>query len=189
MSGPTEKDSGKTLAERLTDVASREKAAVAKIREDFHTSRNTNDEFNEKQTFGERIADKVATFGGSWTFIGLFGATLIFWIVLNSYLLIRSNKEAFDPYPYILLNLVLSMLSALQAPVIMMSQNRQAAKDRLDAENDYHVNLKSEVEILSLHDKLDDLREKKWTELIEMQQNQINALTELLRNGTASTNR
>lgn len=187
MNGPRENDLGKTIARRLTEATSREKATVGKARGNSHISRNTNQVFTEKQTFGERVADKVAAFGGSWTFIGLFAATLFFWILLNSYLLIKSD-EVFDPFPFILLNLVLSMLSAIQAPVIMMSQNRQTSKDRLDAENDYHVNLKAELEILSLHEKLDDLREKKWSELIEMQQTQINALTQLLKDRPASTN-
>jgi uncharacterized membrane protein len=97
------------------------------------------------------------------------------WVILNSYVLIN-YKDTFDPYPYILLNLFLSMLAALQAPVIMMSQNRQAAKDRLDAQHDYEVNLKAELEILSLHEKLDDLRDQKWIELVKTQQQQIHLL-------------
>ena len=129
----------------------------------------------DDRTFGERIADRVAKFGGSWTFILIFFGVLILWVVLNSYLLFSYN-ETFDPYPYILLNLFLSMLAALQAPVIMMSQNRQAAKDRLDAQHDYEVNLKAELEILSLHEKLDDLRDQKWIELVKIQQQQIGLL-------------
>jgi uncharacterized membrane protein len=104
---------------------------------------------------------------------------------LNSWLLARRG-EAFDPYPYILLNLILSMLAALQAPVIMMSQNRQAAKDRLDAAHDYEVNLKAEMEILSLHQKLDTLREQQWAELVATQQEQIRLLTLLLESHSAS---
>ena len=188
MSGPTENNLGKTIARRLNEMASREKAAVAKMRGHFHISRDTNQEFNEKQTFGERFADNVAAFGGSWTFIGLFTSVLVFWIVLNSILMVKSDK-VLDPFPYMLMNLVLSMLAAIQAPVIMMSQNRQTAKDRLDAENDYQVNLKAELEILSLHEKLDDLRDKKWAELMEIQQTQINTLSQLLKDGAAATNR
>jgi uncharacterized membrane protein len=121
----------------------------------------------------------VAAFGGSWTFIGIFASVLIAWIVLNSVILAKAHS-AFDPYPYILLNLFLSMIAAIQAPVIMMSQNRQAAKDRLDAAHDYEINLKAELEIAHLHQKMDELREKQWTELVAMQQKQIRMLTKLL---------
>ena len=107
--------------------------------------------------FGQHVADKVATFGGSWTFIILFGAVLAVWVVVNTFLLIA---HPFDPYPYILLNLFLSMLAALQAPVIMMSQNRQASKDRLKADLDYEVNLKAELEVAQLHSKVDRIYEE-----------------------------
>jgi CRP/FNR family transcriptional regulator, cyclic AMP receptor protein len=120
-------------------------------------ARNVNEESDERITFGERIADRVATFGGSWTFIMSFATVLISWVVLNSILL--ANRP-FDPYPYILLNLFLSMLAAIQAPVIMMSQNRQATKDRLKADLDYEVNLKAELEIAQLHRKLDHMTER-----------------------------
>jgi uncharacterized membrane protein len=119
-------------------------------------ARNLNVEEDEMMTFGQRIADKVATFGGSWTFIITFGVILLSWVALNT---IALHDKGFDPYPYILLNLVLSMLAALQAPVIMMSQNRQAQKDRLKADLDYEVNLKAELEIAQLHNKLDKLYE------------------------------
>src|SRR5213082_2346566 len=127
-----------------------------------------------------RLADKVAAFGGSWTFIIIFVAVLLSWVLLNSFILARRGA-AFDVYPYILLNLFLSMLAAVQAPVILMSQNRQGVKDRLDAAHDYEVNLKAELEILSLHEKLDELREMKWAGLIGMQQEQIRLLTQLLK--------
>ena len=130
-------------------------------------------------TFGERMADRVAAFGGSWTFLGIFAAVMVTWVVLNSVVLLRSGGT-FDPYPYILLNLFLSMLAAIQAPIILMSQNRYAAKDRLNAEHDYEVNLKSELEILALHEKLDLLRETQWAELIRIQQEQIALLTLML---------
>jgi uncharacterized membrane protein len=120
----------------------------------------------------------VATFGGSWLFIIMFALSLLAWVLLNFFLLVRRG-ETFDPYPYILLNLFLSMLAAIQAPVILMSQSRQAEKDRVDAAHDYEVNLKAELEILSLHEKLDELREKKWGELILLQQEQIQLLTQL----------
>lgn len=142
-------------------------------------ARDTNKEFDTQLTFGQRLADKVAAFGGSWTFIILFAAVLAAWIVLNSVILARRH-EAFDPYPYILLNLFLSMTAAVQAPVIMMSQNRQAAKDRMDAAHDYEINLKAEMEIGRLHEKMDDLREQRWAELVSMQQEQIRLLQQLL---------
>lgn len=142
-------------------------------------SRNTNQTFDASLTFGQRLADKVAAFGGSWTFIIIFVGILLSWVALNSVVLAKQH-DAFDPYPYILLNLVLSMLAAIQAPVIMMSQNRQAAKDRLDAAHDYEVNMKAELEISALHSKLDALREQQWAELVAMQQEQIRLLTELL---------
>jgi len=121
------------------------------------TVRNLNEEEDEQMTFGERIADRVASFGGSWTFIIIFGTFLVGWIILNSVMLLR---KPFDPYPYILLNLFLSMTAAEQAPVIMMSQNRQNIKDRLRADLDYQINLKSELEVAQLHRKLDHLTER-----------------------------
>jgi uncharacterized membrane protein len=136
----------------------------------------------DDRTFGERVADAVAAFGGSWTFIFLFAFVIGGWVILNSYILYRAG-ETFDPYPYILLNLFLSMLAAVQAPVILMSQNRQAAKDRLTAEHDYEVNLKAELEVRLLHEKLDELREQKWIELVEMQQRQLRMLERLLSAG------
>jgi CRP/FNR family cyclic AMP-dependent transcriptional regulator len=120
-------------------------------------ARNPNVEEEDSMTFGERIADRVAAFGGSWTFIGIFGFFLVGWIILNSWIL---AKKPIDPFPYILLNLFLSMIAALQAPVIMMSQNRQSTKDRLKADLDYEVNLKSELEVAQLHRKLDHLTER-----------------------------
>ena len=121
---------------------------------------NPNEVMEGSETFGERVADQVARFGGSWRFIGSFGAILVFWVLINTVLLLGRRSEPFDPYPFILLNLFLSMLAALQAPVIMMSQNRQDAKDRIRSELDYQVNLKAEAEIMHLHEKFDDLRHK-----------------------------
>ena len=126
------------------------------------------------------MADKVASFGGSWTFISIFMGVMVTWIFLNSFILIKLVEGSFDPYPYILLNLVLSMLAAIQAPIILMSQNRQAYKDRLSAEHDYEVNLKAEFEIIGLHEKMDSLREKQWSELIAIQQEQLKLLSQLL---------
>ena len=118
-------------------------------------SRDTNKAVAFHQTFGDRLADTIARIGGSWSFIMGFIAFLIVWTVGNVWLLTR---DAFDPYPFIFLNLVLSMVAALQAPVIMMAQNRQTERDRIDAAHDYEVNLKAEIEIMALHEKLDELR-------------------------------
>ncbi|MFD1333316.1 DUF1003 domain-containing protein [Methylopila musalis] len=139
-------------------------------------ARDPNEAFDDRMSFGERLADKVATFGGSWTFILLFCAFLVLWAIANIWLLTRP----FDPYPFIFLNLMLSMLAALQAPVIMMSQNRQSAKDRHNAQLDYEVNLKAEIEIMALHEKLDRLRDENIVALLAKQQEQITLLTELV---------
>jgi uncharacterized membrane protein len=124
---------------------------------------------------GDRIADRVASFGGSWRFIGIAVAAICVWMAVNI-----TRQQPFDPYPYILLNLVLSCLAALQAPVIMMSQNRQSARDRLDAQHDYEVNTRAEIEILALHTKLDEIRDQKWAELIDMQERQLALLAQLV---------
>jgi CRP/FNR family transcriptional regulator, cyclic AMP receptor protein len=118
-------------------------------------TRNANDEVDETLTFGARIADRVAAFGGSWPFVLGFTSLLIGWMSVNTYL----ARQAFDPYPFVLLNLALSALAALQAPVIMMSQNRHSAKDRIRADLDYEVNLKAGLEIAHLHNKVDRLHE------------------------------
>jgi uncharacterized membrane protein len=133
---------------------------------------------DDTSTFGERLADGVAAFGGSWRFILIFTGLLLAWTVLNTELL---GKTAFDPYPYVFLNLLLSMTAALQAPVIMMSQNRQNARDRLSAESDYAVNLKSEIEIMALHEKFDAMRADQIIALLEKQQTQFDVLTALVR--------
>lgn len=140
-------------------------------------SRDVQKDFESHLTFGQRLADQVAEFGGSWTFILIFATFLVAWVVLNSIILIST---AFDPYPYIFLNLLLSMIAAIQAPVIMMSQNRQAMKDRLAAQHDYEVNLKAEIEVLALHDKLDSLRTGQIEEILVKQQKQIELLTDLV---------
>ena len=170
----------KLFPDRVDNLTEREHRVVDRHLKRWHVSRNINTEFDEKYTFGQRIADQVAAFGGSWTFIIIFCLILLSWVALNSFVLAKLGK-AFDPYPYILLNLVLSMLAALQAPVIMMSQNRQATKDRLNAAHDYEVNLKAELEILALHEKLDRLREQQWQELVLLQQEQIRLLNEILQ--------
>ncbi len=131
----------------------------------------------DARTFGERVADGVARFGGSWRFIGGFGVFLALWVIGNVWLL---RAHTFDPYPFIFLNLLLSMLAALQAPVIMMSQNRQAARDRIAAEHDYAVNLKAELEIMALHDKLDQLRVEQLEKILAAQSEQIVLLRQLI---------
>ncbi len=127
----------------------------------------------EEMTTGEKISDKVATFGGSWRFIVLFGAILTIWIVLNSVVLLN---RAFDPYPFILMNLILSCIAALQAPVIMMSQNRKEQKDRKRSENDYLINLKAEIEIRTLHQKINMLMEDELANLFKIQKLQTEIL-------------
>ncbi|WP_426174516.1 DUF1003 domain-containing protein [Massilia sp. TWR1-2-2] len=133
----------------------------------------------EAASFGQRAADAVARFGGSWTFIMLFALVLCTWVLLNSWLLARNGGKGFDPYPYILLNLFLSMLASIQAPVILMSQNRQGEKDRRDARHDYEINLKAELEIISLHEKIDALKVTQWEQLIALQREQIRMLSSL----------
>ena len=150
-----------------------------------HIARNVAKDFDAKTSLGQRAADAVASFGGSWTFVGLFAATMLVWVALNAFLLM-SRAKTFDPYPYILLNLFLSMLAAIQAPIILMSQNRQSEKDRSSAEHDYEVNLKAELEIMLLHQKIDLLRETQWEELLEIQKEQLKRLAALVEKKTLS---
>jgi uncharacterized membrane protein len=139
-------------------------------------AKNPDVQFEAKLTRGQRWADRIAAFGGSWTFIFVFTLVLIVWMSINSYLL---TSHPFDPYPYILLNLALSALAAVQAPVIMMSQNRQEARDRLRAMHDYQVNLKAELEIRQLHQKIDHLLSRQWERLVEIQEVQIELINEI----------
>ncbi len=138
-------------------------------------SHNVERDYGEGRTLGERLSDRLASFGGSWTFLIAFFAVLLIWIATNVAL---AQRGAFDPYPFILLNLVLSCLAAIQAPIIMMSQQRQEAKDRLRSLNDYQVNLKAELEIRHLHEKLDHLISRQWQRLAEIQELQIELLQE-----------
>ena len=137
---------------------------------------NIDKEFEESITPTQRLADDVARIGGSWIFVVGFVAVMFAWIALNVWIL---RERAFDPYPFILLNLLLSCIAALQAPVIMMSQNRLAARDRRQADQDYRVNLKAEIEVASLHEKLDHLLHNQWESMVELQQIQIDLLHEL----------
>jgi len=161
-------------------LSSAEKRVIGDILERRRTSRDIMRDHDDTLTFGQRVADRVASFGGSWTFILLFMGVLVIWVTLNSVLLLRIGDQAFDPYPYILLNLFLSMLAAFQAPVIMMSQNRQAARDRADQAHDYEVNLKTEMELMQLHDKVDEFVHDQLVTMLEQQNHQIEMLRELL---------
>jgi uncharacterized membrane protein len=137
----------------------------------------------ESTTLGDRLADRVARFGGSWTFISLFGLFMLAWAIVNTEIL----RTAVDPYPYIFLNLLLSMLAALQAPIIMMSQHRQATKDRKMAAHDYEVNLKAEIEIMALHEKLDALRSEQMLKLLANQQETLQLMKRALERLTPAS--
>lgn len=148
------------------------------IAERTHVTRNPADDPEGRSSWGQRAADAVASFGGSWIFVGLFAGCMLTWVGLNAALVLLRGST-FDPYPYILLNLFLSMLAAIQAPIILMSQNRQSEKDRLTAAHDYEVNLKAELEIMLLHEKLDLLRQTQWSALLELQHQQLGLLQSL----------
>jgi len=149
---------------------------VVKSLADHETlAENIEAEYAEQRTLGERLSDRLASFGGSWTFIILFGVVLLTWMGFN---IVEAGTSQFDPYPFILLNLVLSCLAAIQAPIIMMSQKRQEAKDRLRSENDYRVNLKAELEIRHLHEKMDHMLTRQWERLAEIQQIQLEMMHE-----------
>lgn len=152
-----------------------ETAVIKSIKENELLTFETGEE-RKGLTFGERVSDKVASFGGSWKFVSIFFFLLFSWIILNSFLLFMSH---FDPYPFILLNLILSCLAAIQAPIIMMSQNRKDVKDRFRAENDYKINLKSEIEIRTLHEKVDHLLLDQWSKMMEIQEIQIEILQDI----------
>ncbi len=175
--------------EYIEDVLEEERGTLTRLEQEFVESlaerellsKNINIEFERDLSFGERLADKVAEIGGSWGFILGFSAVVAMWVILNSIALLKSH---FDPYPYILLNLVLSCLAAVQAPIIMMSQNRQDAKDRLRSEYDYKVNLKAELEIRHLNERIDLLLRHQWQRLLEIQQIQIDILEEFANRRT-----
>jgi uncharacterized membrane protein len=135
-----------------------------------------NKAFDDSLSFGDRLADKVAAVGGSWAFVSTFGAFLFIWVVVNTIVLVTG---AFDPYPFILLNLFLSTIAALQAPIIMMSQNRSAARDRQQAENDFKTNLKAELEVRAIGEKLDQLLHNHWARLMEIQQMQMEMMQDM----------
>ncbi len=143
-----------------------------------HVSRDIGHEFDESLTFGQKVSDSIARSAGSWPFIIFFFIFLGTWIVINS-LILPSSGKAFDPYPYILLNLFLSMLAAVQAPIILMSANRQAAKDRAEAAHDYEINLKAELEVMSLHAKIDQMREEQLNTIVNIQEQQLLLLRQI----------
>lgn len=141
-------------------------------------AKNTDREFEKNQTFGDRMADKIASFGGSWKFIGIFSFILFVWMVGNTSVIM---SKPLDPFPYIFLNLILSCLAAIQAPVIMMSQNRQQERDQLRGDNDYKVNMKAEIEVRAINEKVDKLLNDQWKHLLEIQQMQMDMIQELTR--------
>src|SRR3954469_22655657 len=164
------------LQDEIGELSSLDEEVVESLRQHEIVSSDLSKEFDRKLTFGEGLSDRIAEFGGSWKFIITFGSVLVVWIIINGVLLL---SRAWDPYPFILLNLILSCLAALQAPIIMMSQNRAAVRDRLHADNDYKINLKAELEIRHLHEKLDHLLRKQYNRLFEIQQIQIELLQEI----------
>jgi uncharacterized membrane protein len=164
------------LEQERGSLSAIETEVARKVAANETIAEHLDEQFERQQTRGQRLADAVAAIGGSWPFVVGFALVLALWIVLNSVILGRS---AFDPYPYILLNLALSCIAAIQAPVIMMSQNRSAARDRLEADEDFRVNLKAELEIATLHEKIDHLIHTQWERMVELQQTQIELLEEL----------
>jgi uncharacterized membrane protein len=166
------------LEEEIGELSTLDQEVIESLQEHEILSSDISKQFETELTFGERLSDRIASFGGSWRFISLFGAVLFGWIILNAIFLLN---RGFDPYPFILLNLILSCLAAIQAPIIMMSQNRAESRDRLRAENDYKVNLKAELEIRHLHEKIDHLLRKQYNRLFEIQQIQIELLEEIGR--------
>jgi uncharacterized membrane protein len=158
------------------ELSTLEEEVIKSLKEQELLSENINVEFNQKLTFGQRLSDKLSNYAGSWGFIIAFGVVILLWVAVNTVLLVFRH---FDPYPFILLNLVLSCLAALQAPVILMSQNRQESRDRLRAEYDYRVNLKAELEIRHLHEKVDHLLRHQWQRLLEIQEIQTELMEEL----------
>ena len=166
------------LQEEIGELSALDQEVIESLHQHEILSSDLSKQFERRLTFGERLSDHIAEFGGSWKFLITFGAVLLIWIAINGVLLVT---HAFDPYPFILLNLILSCLAAVQAPIIMMSQNRAEARDRLRAENDYKVNLKAELEIRHLHEKIDHLLRRQYNRLFEIQQIQIELLEEIGR--------
>jgi uncharacterized membrane protein len=164
------------LARERGELSDLEKQVLESLAREETVSENVEEEYEDVRSFGERAADVVADFGGSWNFILAFALVLVVWMAFNVW---AATQAIFDPYPFILLNLVLSCLAAIQAPIIMMSQKRQEAKDRLRSENDYKVNLKAELEIRHLHDKVDHIITRQWERLAEIQQIQLEMMQDM----------
>lgn len=173
-----EKSISDYLTKEVGELTELEETVMASLTNNNTLTDKINGEENQTLTIGQKIADKVASFGGSWTFIISFGAFIILWISINVYWFVN---KGFDPYPFILLNLILSCLAALQAPVIMMSQNRQEEKDRQRSKNDYMINLKSELEIRALNEKIDHFIMDQQQELLELQKTQIEMMNDLMK--------
>ena len=161
------------------ELSSMEQEVLDSLRTHELLADHITETFESHLTFGQRLSDRIATFGGSWRFILIFAGVMCSWIALNTVVLLT---KPFDPFPFILLNLVLSCLAAIQAPIIMMSQNRQESKDRLRATHDYKVNLKAELEIRQLHQKIDHVLSHQWERLVEIQEVQLDVLDEIRKN-------
>ncbi|MDP4271287.1 MAG: DUF1003 domain-containing protein [Bacteroidota bacterium] len=166
------------LIKEVGELTELEKTVISSVTSNNTLTDKIEGEEKKALTAGQRIADKVASFGGSWTFIISFGVFILIWITANVYWLLN---KGFDPYPFILLNLILSCLAALQAPVIMMSQNRQEEKDRDRAKKDYMINLKSELEIRTLREEIDHFIMDQQQEFLELQKDQIEMMTDILK--------
>jgi uncharacterized membrane protein len=166
-----------TLEEEKGEVTALEQEVMESLQTHAPIATDTNAEFDGQLTFGQRAADRMAEIAGSWGFITFFVVIIVTWITINSIALLT---KPFDPFPYILLNLVLSCVAAIQAPVIMMSQNRQEGRDRLHAEQDYQVNLKAELEVQHLHEKMDHIMKHQWERLAEIQKIQVDLMSELV---------
>lgn len=166
------------ITQETGEINRLEQEVINSIQNNKILSENVEEDIAEKITVGQRVADKIASFGGSWTFIILFFSLLLLWMLVNVWFL---SSKPFDPYPFILLNLILSCLAAIQAPIIMMSQNRQGEKDRRRSEHDYKVNLKAEIEIRLLHEKVDHLIVHQNSRLLEIQQLQADYLEDILQ--------
>jgi len=173
-------------AQYVGTVLEKEKSELAVLETDVRQSmndhallaKNINIEFDRQLSFGDRLSDRIADFVGSWTFILSFIGVMVLWIIVNTFIMVT---RPFDPYPYILLNLLLSALAAIQAPIIIMSQNRLESRDRLNAEHDYQVNLNTEMEIHQLHKKIDHLLFNQWQRLLEIQKVQVELMEDLVR--------
>jgi len=175
----------KLLKTESGEIGELESEIIEKISDNKILSENIEPEIEETLTLGQKIADNVATFGGSWSFIITFFSFLIIWVAINIWVL---TYQPFDPYPFILLNLILSTLAAFQAPIIMMSQNRKEHKDRIRSEHDYQVNLKSELEIRLLHEKIDHLITHQNKKMLEVQELQLDILEDISNRINKNTN-